>query len=84
MFRQPQATVADAWKVIVSLLQFGAIKPIVAKPFPSLGGLRVIELNLDWQQSKAFIQLRLGLCPDLQRNVLVLTDWAGGPCVPAL
>jgi NADPH:quinone reductase len=34
MFRQPQATVADAWKVIVSLLQSGAIKPIVAKTFP--------------------------------------------------
>ena len=34
MFRQPQATVADAWKTIVSLLQSGAIKPIVAKTFP--------------------------------------------------
>jgi NADPH:quinone reductase len=34
MFRQPQATVAEAWKVIVSLLQSGAIKPIVAKTFP--------------------------------------------------
>ena len=34
MFLQPQATVADAWKVIVSLLQSGAIKPIVAKTFP--------------------------------------------------
>jgi NADPH2:quinone reductase len=34
MFRQPKATVADAWKVIVSLLQSGAIKPIVAKTFP--------------------------------------------------
>ncbi|MGC2607526.1 MAG: zinc-binding dehydrogenase, partial [Silvibacterium sp.] len=34
MFRQPQATVADAWNVIVSLLQSGAIKPIVAKTFP--------------------------------------------------
>jgi NADPH:quinone reductase len=34
MFRQPQATVADAWKAIVSLLQSGAIKPIVAKTFP--------------------------------------------------
>jgi NADPH2:quinone reductase len=33
MFRQPQATVADAWKAIVSLLQSGAIKPIVAKTF---------------------------------------------------
>jgi NADPH2:quinone reductase len=34
MFRQPQATVAEAWKVIVSLLQSGAIKPIIAKTFP--------------------------------------------------
>jgi NADPH:quinone reductase len=34
MFRQPQATVTDAWNVIVSLLQSGAIKPIVAKTFP--------------------------------------------------
>jgi NADPH2:quinone reductase len=34
MFRQPPATVADAWKSIVSLLQSGAIKPIVARTFP--------------------------------------------------
>jgi NADPH2:quinone reductase len=34
MFRQPQATVTDAWNAIVSLLQSGAIKPIVAKTFP--------------------------------------------------
>ena len=34
MFRQPQAALNDAWKVIVSLLQSGAIKPIVAKTFP--------------------------------------------------
>jgi NADPH2:quinone reductase len=34
MFRQPQATIANAWKAIVSLLQSGAIKPIVAKTFP--------------------------------------------------
>src|SRR4029077_13127786 len=34
MFRQPQATVSDAWNAIVSLLQSGAIKPIVAKTFP--------------------------------------------------
>jgi len=34
MFLQPKATVAEAWKVIVSLLQSGAIKPIVAKTFP--------------------------------------------------
>jgi NADPH:quinone reductase len=34
MFRQPQATVTDAWNAIVPLLQSGAIKPIVAKTFP--------------------------------------------------
>jgi NADPH2:quinone reductase len=34
MFSQPQAAVADAWNSIVSLLQFSAIKPIVAKTFP--------------------------------------------------
>jgi NADPH2:quinone reductase len=34
MFLQPKAAVADAWKVIVSLLKSGAIKPIVAKTFP--------------------------------------------------
>ena len=34
MFRQPQAAVTDAWKAIVSLLQSGGIKPIVAKTFP--------------------------------------------------
>ena len=34
MFAQPQAAFTDAWKVIVSLLQSGAIKPIVAKTFP--------------------------------------------------
>jgi NADPH:quinone reductase len=34
MFRQPQETVTEAWNAIVSLLQPGAIKPIVAKTFP--------------------------------------------------
>jgi NADPH2:quinone reductase len=34
MFVQPQAARADAWNVIVPLLQSGAIKPIVAKTFP--------------------------------------------------
>jgi NADPH2:quinone reductase len=32
-FRQPRATVTDAWNAIVTLLQSGAIKPIVAKTF---------------------------------------------------
>ena len=34
MFAQPQAARANAWNVIVPLLQSGAIKPIVAKTFP--------------------------------------------------
>jgi NADPH:quinone reductase len=34
MFSQSQAIVADAWKSTASLLQSGAIKPIVAKTFP--------------------------------------------------
>jgi NADPH:quinone reductase len=34
MFSQPQATVTAAWNAIVSLLQSGAIRPIVAKTFP--------------------------------------------------
>ena len=34
LFAQPQAAWADAWNTIVSLLQSGAIKPIVAKTFP--------------------------------------------------
>ena len=33
MFAQPQAAIAEAWNVIVSLLKSGAIKPIVAKTF---------------------------------------------------
>src|SRR6266853_952256 len=34
MFAQPKASITAAWKVIVSLLKAGAIKPIVAKTFP--------------------------------------------------
>ncbi len=34
MFLQPQTVVTEAWKAIVSLLNSGAIKPIVAKAFP--------------------------------------------------
>jgi NADPH:quinone reductase len=34
MFTQPKTVVAEAWNVIVFLLKSGAIKPIVAKPFP--------------------------------------------------
>ena len=34
LFAQPQEAWADAWNVIVRLLQSGAIKPIVARTFP--------------------------------------------------
>ena len=34
MFVQPKTAITSAWKVIVSLLKAGAIKPIVAKTFP--------------------------------------------------
>jgi NADPH:quinone reductase len=34
MFAQPQAAFTNAWNTIVSLLQSGAIKPIVARTFP--------------------------------------------------
>src|SRR5438552_3571645 len=34
MFAQPKAAITDAWKVIVSLLKSGALKPIVAITFP--------------------------------------------------
>ena len=34
LFAQPQAAWSDAWNTLVSLLQSGAIKPIVAKTFP--------------------------------------------------
>jgi NADPH:quinone reductase len=34
LFAHPQTAIADAWKAIVSLLQSGAIKPILAKTFP--------------------------------------------------
>jgi len=45
MFAQPKAAITDAWKVIVSLLKAGAIKPIVAKTFPlaeAAGALRYL------------------------------------------
>ena len=34
LFAQPQAVLANAWNAIVSLLQSGAIKPIVVRTFP--------------------------------------------------
>jgi NADPH:quinone reductase len=43
MFRQPQATVADAWKAIVPLLQSAAIKPIVAETFPLVEAAKALR-----------------------------------------
>jgi NADPH2:quinone reductase len=34
LFAQPQAAFTDAWNGIVSLLQSGGLKPMVAKIFP--------------------------------------------------
>jgi NADPH2:quinone reductase len=34
LFSQPHVALADAWNTIISLLQSGAIKPIVSKTFP--------------------------------------------------
>jgi len=34
LFAQPQILWSEAWKAIISLLNSGAIKPIVAKTFP--------------------------------------------------
>src|ERR1700736_3888811 len=45
LFAQPPVARADAWNVIVPLLQSGAIKPIVAKTFPlteAAGALRYL------------------------------------------
>src|ERR1700759_4151658 len=48
MFRQPQATVADAWKAIVSLLQSGAIKPIMAKTFPLVAAAKGLRYLVEY------------------------------------
>src|SRR5216117_460719 len=47
MFLQPQAAVTDAWKVIVSLLKSGAIKPIVAKTFPLVEAVDALRYLID-------------------------------------
>src|SRR5271169_3177080 len=47
MFAQPKAAVADAWKVIVSLLKSGAIKPIVAKTFPLADAAEALRYLVD-------------------------------------
>jgi NADPH2:quinone reductase len=46
MFRQPHETVTDAWKAIGSLLQSGAIKPIVAKTFPLVEAAEALCFSL--------------------------------------
>jgi len=46
MFRQPRATVTDVGNTIVSLLQTGAIKPIVAETFPWSKRLRLCVILL--------------------------------------
>src|ERR1700746_1860290 len=43
MFAQPEATIRSAWKVIVSLLKSGAIKPIVAKTFPLVEAVDALQ-----------------------------------------
>ena len=47
MFRQPQGTVADAWKAIVPLLQSNAIKPIVAKTLPLVEAAEALRYLVD-------------------------------------
>jgi NADPH2:quinone reductase len=47
MFLQPRAVVADAWKVIVSLLRSGEIKPIVAKTFPLAEAAEALRYLVD-------------------------------------
>src|SRR6201995_439991 len=48
MFRQPQAKVADAWNAIVSLLQSGAIKPIMAKTFPLVAAAKGLRYLVEY------------------------------------
>ena len=43
MFRQRRPTITDAWNAIVSLLQSGAIKPIVAKTFPLVEAVKALR-----------------------------------------
>src|ERR1700739_602832 len=43
MFRQPQAAVTGAWNSIASLLQSGAIKPIVAQHFSLSGAAEALR-----------------------------------------
>src|SRR5213594_3926273 len=47
MFAQPKAAITDAWKVIVSLLKSGAIKPIVAKTFPLIEAVDALRYLID-------------------------------------
>jgi len=47
MFAQPKASISTAWKVIVSLLKSGAIKPIVAKTFPLLEAVDALRYLIE-------------------------------------
>src|SRR6476469_8041255 len=47
MFAQPKASIRAAWKVIVSLLKSGAIKPIVAKTFPLVEGVDALRYLIE-------------------------------------
>src|SRR5947199_2300625 len=47
MFAQPKASIRAAWKVIVSLLKSGAIKPIVAKTFPMVEAVDALRYLIE-------------------------------------
>jgi NADPH:quinone reductase len=47
MFAQPKSAITEAWGVIVSLLKSGAIKPIVAKPFPLPDAAEALRYLID-------------------------------------
>src|SRR6266852_2228647 len=47
MFAQPKASITAAWKVIVSLLKSGAIKPIVAKTFPLVDAVDALRYLIE-------------------------------------
>src|SRR3977135_2880193 len=55
MFAQPQAAWADAWNVIVPLLQSGAIKPIVAKTFPLAEAAAALPILLQGRPLGGFV-----------------------------
>jgi NADPH:quinone reductase len=52
LFAQPQAAWVEAWNTIVSLLQSGAIKPVVAKTFPLADAADALRYLVDLRQSR--------------------------------